>query len=381
MIVIYPDTNALHSDPRMLGRTSQNLLSLLEPGKVEVWLSPVVVEEVERQLREAAEKAIKDIESVVGKLPRQFDDVDMSLLEKITAPFLTQGQQALTPLLAHPACKVLDWSSVSAQELVQRELDRRKPTLLKNGQSIGLRDTVIWHDLLDAVSDLTMIDEVIFVTADGGYLADGTLDGALAQELEKRVQGAEPIPGGTTNVRVLGGVSHVYEQLSDRSARDKAIRLALIDLVEHLDEELWRKRDVAVQSAILPPWFTNPTLEATERIEIVSIGEGNPARCVARAFLVFDATVSIHGFIDMDVESWDIVTLGVTPSGNHVAIRFTTTATISAEISYDTDAKTASVGKGRVEWEDRELLALKREEARAEAMFDAAMEAAAEAQE
>lgn len=381
MIVIYPDTNALYGDPRMRGRTSQDLLSVLEPGKVEVWLSPVVVAEVERKLRESAAEAAKDIESALGKMPHQFDRVDTSLVEKVTTPLITQAQQALTPLLAHPACKVLDWSNVSAQELVQRELERRKPTLLKGTQSIGLRDTVIWHDLLDMLSDLTFIDEVIFVTADGGYLSDGELDSSLARELEKHVQGGEPIPDGTTNVQVLGGLRHAYEQLADRSARDKTIRLALVESVEHLDEELWRRRDVAVQSAILPPGFTNPTLEATERIEIVSIGEGNPARCVARAFLVFHATISIYDLVGMDVDPWDIEALGVTPGGNNMAVRFTTTATITAEISYDSEAKTASVDKGRVEWEDRELLALKREEAMHEAMFDAAMEAAAEAQE
>lgn len=222
MIVIYLDTNALYADPRMTGRASQNLLSLLERGSIEVWLSPVVVAEVERQLHESATEAVNKIESAIRKLPRYFDDVDDALTTAITAPFGVQAQQALLPLLAHPACKVLDWSGASAQELVQRELERRRPTLVKSGQSVGLRDTVIWHDLLDMLSDLMSDDEVIFVTDDGGYLDGDTLATSLVEEVEKRVQGAESIDdGGTTRVQVLRGISHVYEQLAHRSVRDK----------------------------------------------------------------------------------------------------------------------------------------------------------------
>lgn len=376
MIVIYLDTNALYADPRMTGRSSQDLLSLLGPGGIEVWLSPVVVAEVERQLDESATEAVNKIESAIRKLPRHFDDVDEALTKAITAPFGVQAKQALLPLLEHPACKVLDWSGVSAQELVRRELERRRPTLVKSGQSVGLRDTVIWHDLLDMLSDLMPDDEVIFVTDDGGYLDGDTLVASLVGEIEARVCSAESIvDGGTTHVQVLRGISHVYEQLADRSVRDKAIRLALVGMVEHLDEELWRRRDIAVRSAILPPGFTNPTLEATERIEIVSIGDGEPALCVARALLVFHGTVSTYDYIETELGEWDITTLGVAPGGNDFAVRFTTSATITTEISYDPEAKTAAVGKGRVQWPDQGLLAYRREEAIYEAMVDAATEA------
>ena len=72
------------------------------------------------------------------------EKVTARLADAIESDLMAQSAGALLPLLEHDACKVLDWSTVRAEELVQRELDRRKPTLVAgSGQSIGMRDTAV----------------------------------------------------------------------------------------------------------------------------------------------------------------------------------------------------------------------------------------------
>lgn len=374
MIVIYPDTNALFQDPRMRSKMSSDLIAMLKPGEIELWISPVVVAEIERQLREAASGAVENVRKAFRSLRPKFDDVDGELLGKILEPLEVQGKQALTPLLSNPACKVLDWSKVSAQELVHRELERRKPTLLKDNQSVGLRDTVIWHDLLEMLPKLTMTDEVIFVTRDKGYLEGDSLDASLATEIDQRGQKyggpVTPFP----NLDVMPSLNHVVEVLSSHSPRQKAIRLALLEMVEHLDEELWRKGDVSVRSAHLPRGFNAPTLEAVSGVEIVKIGTGQPAACIAQANLVFHGIVPAFDYFELE-EAWNIKTLGVRPGGNEFAVQFLTTATVYADIDYEASAQKASVIQGRVVWTDEEHRLFKLEELEWEARLDAAAEA------
>lgn len=134
VIVIYPDTNALHSDLLMQRKLSSELLQLLDEGVVEVRLSPVVVAEADRQVRESVEATLKDITTSVTKAKRGLGLPEAStkaLLSALAEEITAMGDKALAPLLAHDACEVIEWSGVSAQDLVERELERRKPVLEK----------------------------------------------------------------------------------------------------------------------------------------------------------------------------------------------------------------------------------------------------------
>lgn len=240
MIVVYPDTNALHADLLMRRPTSVALVGLLEKRKIEVRLSPVVVAEAQRQLRAFAQKASGDIHAMIDGAARSFridETATRSLVANLDAQIIIEGEQALKPLLDHEATTVVDWSGVSAQDLVTRELERRLPVLEKSGQSIGLRDQVIWHGLLDLVRVLDDDDFVVFVCADSGFVSNGDLHDELRKEIDKstffrsyQLHVATSLVEATLEVRRLANLI---------GTRDDLLSEALVNFITDLDERDW----------------------------------------------------------------------------------------------------------------------------------------------
>lgn len=151
---------------------------------------------------------------------------------------------ALAPLLASPACRVLPWPDVDSNELVMRELERRLPTRIKKGQSIGLRDTIIWHGLVDLMRSLDETDEVLFITADTGFGEDGvlayTLLGELQEELETDFADAEQLR--VVN-RLESALIEVKERRKDLTRQEGLILQAVVDHLASLEGMLWTQVD------------------------------------------------------------------------------------------------------------------------------------------
>ena len=115
MLLIYPDTNAFFSDYPMRGDASRAFLDVLARGSVRVWLSPVVIAEANRQLRENAEKLIRELRGSLANVRRSFsvdEKVTARLADAIESDLMAQSAGALLPLLEHDACKVLDLSLI-----------------------------------------------------------------------------------------------------------------------------------------------------------------------------------------------------------------------------------------------------------------------------
>ena len=126
VLILYPDTNALHADPFMRRPLSQKLLAALLAEHVEVALSPVVAAEINRQVQEAADGVASGIRGTIKDLDRTYG-IAAAELTPAMAPFIERiegmARRPLGPLLAHSACNVLQWPRVESEELVTRELD------------------------------------------------------------------------------------------------------------------------------------------------------------------------------------------------------------------------------------------------------------------
>lgn len=353
VIVIYPDTNVLHSDLLMQRKLSREFLDLLGEGVVEVRLSPVVVAEAARQVRESVDATHKEITTSVTRAKRSLglpEAPTNTLLSALAVQITAIRDKALAPLLAHDACEVIEWSDVSAQDLVERELERRKPVLEKSGQSIGLRDTIIWHGLLDLLETLDSGDDfVIFVSADGGFIKDG----GLHAELEEEIDGAW---WGGNRLRVASSLASAVLEARKLASligeREGTLSAALIAYIERFDGIEWgsfpRDMNLTHHSANFPYGMEDALLNSVDGVEVDHVGDGNPAECIGYADFTFSGRMSPMDFIDADHSNLDMT--GGDINGYEVSVEFTARAQIIAEIEFDLEPLYAEVIGASVSW-------------------------------
>lgn len=342
MIVLYPDTNALYSDLLMRHKLSGALLGLLDKGVVEVRLSPVVVAEADRQVRESVEATGKGITTAVAKAKRSLGLPEAStkaLINALTEEIDAMSDKALAPLIAHSSCEVIAWSDVSAEELVDRELERRKPVLESKGQSIGLRDTIIWHGLLEVLESLDPEEDfAIFVTADGGFVKNGELHDELYEEVDWGWAEGNRFRVATS---LASAVLEAEKLASLIGAREATLTEALIEYISNLKES-------DLDGTSFPNGLDDTKLVSVEGVEVDSVGEGNPAECIGYADLTFSGRMHPMDYQYADLSEIDMT--GGDVDGLDVYVEYRTRATITAEIEFDLEQSSATVVGASVSW-------------------------------
>lgn len=355
VIVIYPDTNALHADLVMQRKLSTDFLGLLEAGAVEVRLSPVVVAEANRQVEENVDGARKDITTAISKAKRNFALPDESTAELISAletELGTKRDQALAPLISHGACTIIDWSRVSAEELVERELERRKPVLEKSGQSIGLRDTVIWHGFLEVLDDLDRDEDfAIFVSGDGGFVTDGELHDDLESEIDGGWLEGPRIRVATSLASAMLEVEKLRSLIGEREA---ALSAALIAYIENFENTEWGSFSWGISPrpsighADFPFGFEDAELVSVSGVEVDVVGERNPAECIGYADFTFRGRM--HPMDYQDSLYSEVSMVGGDVDGYVVYVEFEARAEILTEIEFELESMHASVVYASVSW-------------------------------
>lgn len=305
MLIVYPDTNAFFADLSMTRQMSQALLEQLFVGETEVAISPVVVAEARRRATEMAAASSEEVATAVNAAARRHGinpDEHTSLIQPL-CDAIAATREALAPLLAHPACSVAEWPAVTTEELVRRELDRRPPTRLKDGQTIGLRDTIIWHGLLELMESLDEDDEVLFVTNDGGFLQEG---GSLAPDLRSELESLDPT--AQARVRVTNRLENALVELRQRrqlfTAREGLIRNAVIDHLASLEGEVWSQVD-RTNSSPLPFGVDEAMISAVDAITVTDVELGTPARVEASAEITVSAFMRSDEYIQEHANSVD----------------------------------------------------------------------------
>lgn len=331
----------------MAGTGAQQFLHSLDVGVVEVRLSPVVLAEVQRQEQETVEKECTEIATSVKTFSRRFPDQNMEALTHeadVLAIALQRDARALGPLLDHSACGVTHYPASTAEQLVAREMTRRRPTLLKDSQSIGLRDQVIWdgcRDLLRATQPTG--DPVIFVTNDNGFLDDSK---ALHQDL------LDDLAADGTNANRVTVVSSLaeatvkaerYRELINN--RDVTIAIEAFDYLAGLEGHRWNDSIGDLSEAPLHGLYDeDPVIHSISLISAEEVQPGNPATVKMEANLVL-----IGKFFTWLPEDSAIGELELDgPADGHFYTRLTTRIAVTANVEYDQGATDAEALNPRV---------------------------------
>lgn len=357
VLILYPDTNALHADLLLLKPHSKQLLEALLVGRVEIALSPVVLAEAQRQVLEAGQQTANEVKAGIASITRKFG-VPTVGADAVIAELLGELQQAsaraLAPLLKHPACKVLPWPKVNSEELVMREINRLPPTRLKGTQSIGLRDTIIWHGLVALMSSLDENDEVLFLTSDDGFLQDGALAPLLIRELEDDFIDPEQL---SVVSRLESAVVKVGERREHLTRQDGLIRQVVIDHLASFDGEPWLQVDV-YGNAPLRYGIEEGVVSAVDSIAITETFENPDLDRSFKASTTVEATaeITVSGYMRSDEYMLEYSEAVEWTHGeiSDPMIGVTTTGTIylEAEVSVSDDGEDAWVEDETLSWGD-----------------------------
>lgn len=341
-IKVYLDTNALYSDHFIEKDYSRDFLSLLCEDRVEVCVSPMVVAEKRRQVSVAVKADAKKLRKDVSEIAQKWG-VDRSLIsdqvDALVSSMEERASHALGPLLDHPACTVLPHSAVTAEELVQRELDELRPTKLSGDQSTGLRDTVIWHTILEDLEEGSD-DVLILVTNDKGFLrADkGGLHAHLVADLEDHEVEPHRFMTQPDFVSTNLAIRELTEVISKREA---TIQRAFLDYLQQIDTLDWSDRELPdgswQEAETYPVQIPANMVEAqVTMIEVESVDEPtsqHPSRCGAVVSVIFEGFMSSSEYFaeeESEVE-WD----GGGLDDPYISVSLTLSVRVEANAQFD----------------------------------------------
>lgn len=188
MLVIFPDTNALHGNPYFKGKIAEALLREVDLGDAELQLSPIVVEELRRQELDDVHDVLAAVKTTVRKKSRgssaKMPDV-LNRIDRALEETRREISEQFTEVAQRNHVAMTGWPPVSSKELGERELKRRRPFLeiVCGGKSatIGHRDALIWEGVRESARRGAQDQVLIFVSNDKGFWDDKQTD--LHQDL------------------------------------------------------------------------------------------------------------------------------------------------------------------------------------------------------
>jgi hypothetical protein len=184
VIVLIPDSNALHGNPHLAGSLGEMLAKEFARGDVALQFAPVVMEELRRQEHDDIAEIGKTVNGLVNKktrgsgakMPGVFDRID-ALLDDIH----DEVEARFTETLARADLIFREWPDVTSRAMVEREIARRRPFLETKDGTIGHRDTSLWESVREAAREGGPDQVVILIANDNGFWnAEKT---ALAEDL------------------------------------------------------------------------------------------------------------------------------------------------------------------------------------------------------
>lgn len=181
MIVVYPDSNALHKNPYLLGPPMETLLAEVEAVHGELRISRVVLDELRRQEMDDVAAVQETVNALVQKRtrghPAKMSQIQLRITNQLDA-VRNEIEGKLAAAISPDRIVRDDYPDVSARELVDRDIQRRRPFIEtevsggKGRQTIGMRDTLIWEGVRACARRGGAEQILIFITDDHGFLND-----------------------------------------------------------------------------------------------------------------------------------------------------------------------------------------------------------------
>ncbi len=158
------DTNFVHLDYYLKGTFITILCQSSEVLRHKVYMPMVVFDELVKQYREEIEEQIQkahDIENDVHRLTEKRIELNLKGLEECIDKY---------PTLLKKSCKELEiellpYPQVTHQEVVQRDLDKRRPFREFEHGTTGYRDTLIWETVLELCEKMRYnMDKIVLLS-------------------------------------------------------------------------------------------------------------------------------------------------------------------------------------------------------------------------
>ncbi|MFC8618976.1 PIN domain-containing protein [Micromonospora purpureochromogenes] len=356
MILVCLDANALHGDPLLLKQFSRRLLDHVEKGTCQVHLSPVVGAELDRMLRDELgaehDSLVTRIKDVGGRHQTPVTDL-LADLEAFRSAARRQIDARREQLAATDGFFVQPWPNCSSQEVVERELARRRPFIDKEKVgTIGHRDTIIWLGVL-ALAAGRPDDTIAFVTKDNGFLGGDGLHEDLQEDL---------INCGVELTRVerfrdvFSLVTYLDKQFkaSKRTAARAAIRQALHEYNDVLIKLEWGWEFDPREGGLVEPEIDAGLPHEMENVMVTHIESpldvkiepdtpesGEPVRCTHEVTVSIDGAMTksdwySHAYPDLDLWDNDL-------NEHYVSVDAVRVLELTTEVLYDPEVDEAQV--------------------------------------
>lgn len=231
---VYVDSNSLYGD-RLLTKPKlgKRLVEFAAEGRCVLHLSPVVVGELSRQELTKLKDHHSEIDAWIDRIDPAHGDTSQlrTELQAFVENAGTRIGKHFQGLVEGGGVVIEEWPAYSGEEIVQRELENRRPFLQKEVGTIGHRDTVIWLGLVELAKSYPD-DTIFFVTNDDGFKAQKELHPELIAELEAAGVAVD-------NIKLYPQVHPVLEYL------------ASVELVDEDEDELSDVPDLATWRAAI----------------------------------------------------------------------------------------------------------------------------------
>jgi predicted nucleic acid-binding protein len=177
--VVVLDSSPILADRPLRKRTTKALLDASSRGEIRVVVPQVVIDEVVNAAHGSFRDAGKEISKANDWVSKQLPTPHLWKVPDVDA-LTDQVRNHLESEFAKHAVEIAKHDSVPNDELVRRDLSRRKPY---DESGRGFRDALIWHVLKDLD-----VENVVFVTRNTNDFADPDDHSRLHEELAEEVE-------------------------------------------------------------------------------------------------------------------------------------------------------------------------------------------------
>ncbi|MBQ4848341.1 PIN domain-containing protein [Pseudoalteromonas sp. MMG005] len=156
---IFIDTNIFYNNWMLRSAYFQLLSNYVANTECKLLISDVVIKETENKYRVELDKITKELASIstkVGSFTESHFTIDMNQLPTNEYDFSTIIHSYF------PSLKTISCNKVDNEKLVKKAILGKRP--FRENEK-GYRDAVIWHSLIDYLSENRISEDIVFITS------------------------------------------------------------------------------------------------------------------------------------------------------------------------------------------------------------------------
>ena len=215
MLRVVFDTTVFCNDFWFTDAEAQRSIEAAASGNIVIHVSEIVVAETKRRYREDASAAAQEVQSKARALQGgRFGNIVTADIRGDVQRATDAYPERFDQLLAHDGIIIDPYPDVSHQDVVQRDLERRRPFRISGKGSTGYRDTLIWESLVETALRYPD-DQIVFVTDNSADYCESVTK-SERRGVEKSL-GAKGERGGEEHLETYELARDLREELAART--------------------------------------------------------------------------------------------------------------------------------------------------------------------